>query len=35
MKRFFDGTDQENSKTQGGKREIRKIKKKNKERRKE
>jgi hypothetical protein len=30
MKRFFDGTDQENSKTQGGKREIRKIKKKTK-----
>jgi hypothetical protein len=28
MERFFDGTDQENSKTQGGKGQIRKIKKK-------
>jgi hypothetical protein len=25
MERFFDGTDQENSKTQGGKGQIRKI----------
>jgi hypothetical protein len=32
MKRFFDGTDQENSKTQGGKGQIRKIKKNKKER---
>jgi len=28
MERFFDGTDQENSKTQRGKGQIRKIKKK-------
>jgi len=28
MERFFDGTDQENSKTQGGKGQIRKIQKK-------
>ncbi len=28
MERFYDGTDQENSKTQGGKEQIRKIKKK-------
>jgi hypothetical protein len=27
MERFFDGTDQENSKTQGGKGQIRKIQK--------
>jgi hypothetical protein len=32
MERFFDGTDQENSKTQGGKGQIRKIKKNKKER---
>jgi hypothetical protein len=32
MERFFDGTDQENSKTQGGKVQIRKIKKNKKER---
>jgi hypothetical protein len=30
MERFFDGTDQENSKTQGGKGQIRKIFKKGK-----
>jgi hypothetical protein len=32
MERFFDGTDQENSKTQGGKGEIRKIQKNKNER---
>jgi hypothetical protein len=32
MKRFFDGTDQVNSKTQGGKGQIRKIQKNKKER---
>jgi hypothetical protein len=32
MERFFDGTDQENSKTRGGKGEIRKIQKNKKER---
>jgi hypothetical protein len=32
MKRFFDGTDQVNSKTQGGKGEIRKIQTNKKER---
>jgi hypothetical protein len=30
MERFFDGTDQENSKTQGGKGQVRKIQKKKK-----
>jgi hypothetical protein len=30
MKRFFDGTDQDNSKTQGGEGQIRKIQKKRK-----
>jgi hypothetical protein len=32
MERFFDGTNQENSKTQGGKGQIRKIQKNKKER---
>jgi hypothetical protein len=35
MKRFFDETDQDDSKTQGGKGQIRKIQKKGKEWRKE
>jgi len=35
MERFFDGTHQENSKTQGGKGQIRKIKEKKERKRKE